>query len=99
MVHADRDPDAIKAALAAGRFYASTGVTLARAEAEGGELVVDVDPASPGDHAIVFVSDGQALPAIAGRSARATIPVRGYIRAVVTRIADGAEAWVQPVRR
>ncbi|MBA2538335.1 MAG: CehA/McbA family metallohydrolase, partial [Deltaproteobacteria bacterium] len=42
MVKARRDPQAIVDALAAGRFYASTGVSLARAETERGELVVEI---------------------------------------------------------
>jgi len=99
MVHAERDPAAILAAIAAGRFYASTGVTLARAEADHGELVVEVDPASPGDHTIAFVSAGQVVQAVTARSARAEIPAGGYVRAVVRRLGDGAMAWVQPARR
>jgi hypothetical protein len=99
MVHAARDPDAIKAALAAGRFYASTGVTLARAEGIHDELVVEVDAASPGDHTITFIANGVLVNAVAARSARAVIPAGGYVRAVVRRTADGAMAWVQPARR
>jgi hypothetical protein len=99
VVRAVRDPDAILAALAAGRFYASTGVVLARAEVEGDELIVEVDPASPGDHAIAFVSAGTVVQAISARSARATIPEGSYLRAVVRRTSDGAQAWVQPARR
>src|SRR5690606_2903288 len=40
MVKARRDPQAIVDALAAGRFYASNGVVLARAEVDGEQLVV-----------------------------------------------------------
>jgi hypothetical protein len=98
-VRAARDPRAIVAALAAGRFYASTGVVLARAGAESGELVVEVDPTSPGEHAISFISDGRIVHAIQARSARATIPPGSYLRAVVRRLGDGAQAWVQPARR
>jgi hypothetical protein len=98
-VRAARDPAAILAALRAGRFYASTGVVLARAGAEGDELVVEVDVASPGEHAISFISDGRVVHAIQARSARATIPPGSYLRAVVRRLGDGAQAWVQPARR
>jgi hypothetical protein len=89
MVHARRDPRAILDALAAGRFYASTGVVLARAEVEGGELVVAVDPAAQGSYTIDFIR---------GRAARRRVPAAGYVRAVVTR-SDGKRAWVQPARR
>ena len=99
MVRALRDPAAIKAALAAGQFYASNGVTLARVDAVNDELVIEVDPASPGDHVISFIVNGTQSQAVNARSARAVIPATGYIRAVVTRAQDGARAWVQPVRR
>jgi hypothetical protein len=98
MVRAERDPAAILAALAAGEFYATTGVTLSRAEAEAGELVVEVDPSSPGEHAIAFYSQGQLVHAVVARSARVAIPRGGYVRAVVRRQTDGAKAWVQPAR-
>jgi hypothetical protein len=99
MVRSVRDPGAIKAALAAGQFYASNGVTLARADAVHDELVIEVDPSSPGDHVISFIVNGAQSQAVNARSARAVIPATGYIRAVVTRTQDGARAWVQPARR
>lgn len=98
MVHARRDPRAILDALAAGRFYASTGVVLARAEVEGGELVVAVDPAAQGSYTIDFIENGRRVDSIRGRAARRRVPAAGYVRAVVTR-SDGKRAWVQPVRR
>jgi len=101
MVRAPRDPDAIKAALAAGQFYASTGVTLSRADVVGSELIVEVDASDPGDHAIAFISDGKLIDAVTARAARIEIPAGHYVRAVVRRLDDptGAMAWTQPARR
>lgn len=95
MVRAAPEPDAIVAALAAGRFYASTGVTLARADVESGALVVEV--ADEGDHVITFIGDGRVLAEHSGRSASQPLAGSSYVRAVVRR-ADGARAWVQPAR-
>jgi len=96
MVKARRDPQAILDALATGRFYASTGVTLERAEVERGELVVEIAASDPA-HAITFVENGKRAT-VQGKTARWVVPVTGYVRAVVER-ADGARAWTQPARR
>jgi hypothetical protein len=98
VVKARRDPRAILSSLAAGRFYASTGVVLTRAEPESGELVVEVGPDERGSYVIEFVENGKLADRVVGRSARRAIPQSGYVRALVTRD-DGAKAWVQPVRR
>jgi hypothetical protein len=96
MVHAARDPAAIRDALIAGRFYASTGVELAVAGVEGDALVVEV--AGEGEHAITFIGGGKVLAELSGRSARFPLAdAPGYVRAVVRR-RDGAAAWVQPAR-
>ncbi len=92
-----RDPSAILAALAAGRFYSSTGVSLSRAERVGDELVVDVTPGATGQHAITFIETGKTVATVNGLSAKHSIPRMGYIRAIVIRD-DGKKAWVQPVR-
>jgi hypothetical protein len=100
MVRAARRPDAIRAALARGDFYATTGVLLDRVDRSRGSLHVEVAEASAGEHHIAFIGQGGAqLQRTAGRRARfelARAPV-GYVRAVVTR-GDGARAWIQPVR-
>lgn len=96
-VKARRDSQAILDALAAGRFYASTGVVLERAEAAAGELVVEV-AATDADHVIELVENGKLVATVKGKSARRAVPASGYVRAIVTR-ADGAKAWVQPARR
>jgi hypothetical protein len=100
MVRAERNPEAIRAALERGHFYSSTGVTLERAEVYGGALDVAVAAASPGRHQIAFVGPGGAmLERIEGRAAKFSLARlrKGYLRAVVTR-EDGARAWVQPIR-
>ncbi|MEZ4366475.1 MAG: CehA/McbA family metallohydrolase [Kofleriaceae bacterium] len=97
VVRAQRTPTAIVAALAAGEFYASTGVALARVEVEAGALVVEVAADEPGPHLIRYVHDGQVVAELAGRLGAYPIPRTGSLRAVVER-PDGARAWVQPVR-
>jgi len=99
MVRAARSAEAIRAALERGDFYASTGVTLERAEVLDGALDVSVAAASTGRYDIRFIGPGGAvLDRVAGRSAKFSLHrlASGYVRAVVTRD-DGARAWVQPV--
>jgi hypothetical protein len=98
MVKARRDPQAILDALYAGHFYASTGVTLARAEADADELVVEVAPGTSNTYTISFIENGKLVATVNGPSGRRQVPLTGYVRAVVTRD-DGKKAWVQPVRR
>ena len=97
-VKARRDPHAILAAIAAGHFYASTGVTLARAEVDGDELVVEVASSERGTFTIELIENGKSVDRQTTRTVRRPLPATGYLRAVVTR-ADGAKAWVQPARR
>lgn len=98
MVEAARQPQAIFEALAAGRFYSSTGVVLARAGRRADALLVEVAAESLGSHRITFIANGQVVAEHAARRASHPLPSRGYVRAVVTR-ADGARAWVQPAQR
>lgn len=99
MVDAPRDADAIIAALAAGRFYASTGVALTRAGVLGDALVVEL-AGPPAGHTITFIVDGQVAAEHADVAvARFPLPPPpSYVRAVVRR-SDGARAWIQPARR
>jgi len=97
-VKARRDPQAIVDAIAAGHFYASTGVELARAEVAGDELVVEVAPAATGAYTIAWIENGKVVATDRGMTAHRALPASGYLRADVTRD-DGTEAWVQPVRR
>jgi len=100
MVHARKDPDAIRAALAGGDFYASTGVFLKRVERTATTLEIEVAGRSPGPHHFTFIgAGGRVLARADGRNA--SLPLAeargGYLRAVV---ADdrGRKAWVQPAR-
>jgi hypothetical protein len=98
VVRARREPAAILEALHAGRFYASNGVVLARAEVEGDDLVVVVDPAAAGSYAIQLIENGRVVATVRKKTARRKLPASGYVRAVVTG-PDGKHAWVQPARR
>jgi hypothetical protein len=96
MVHAGRDPEAIKAALGRGDFYSSTGVTLTRIAQSADALVVAATEACD----FAFIGKGGAVLA-RSHGTQASFPlgqVHGeYVRAVVTD-AKGKKAWVQPVR-
>ncbi|CAN5612999.1 CehA/McbA family metallohydrolase [soil metagenome] len=98
VVKAHRDPQAILAALAAGHFYASTGVVLAKAEVEANELVIEVDPNQPGTYTIDWIEAGKVIATDHGMAAHREVPATGYLRADVRR-GDGTEAWVEPARR
>jgi hypothetical protein len=98
VVHAKRDAQSILDAIAAGHFYASTGVELVHAEVANDELVVEVASADPGRDKIAFVENGKVVATVDGKSARRPLPATGYVRAIVTRD-DGKQAWIQPARR
>jgi hypothetical protein len=100
MVRATRDAAAIRAALARGDFYSSSGVRLAALEVTPAALALAVAPATPGPCEISFIGRGGAtLATERGPAARFPLPgaAGGYVRAVVTDAA-GARAWTQPVR-
>ncbi len=97
VVKAQRNPQAILAALEAGRFYSSNGVVLSRAEVDGDALVVEV-AAGQGSTTIDFIENGKRVGRVKAKSARRSLPATGYLRALVTR-GDGTKAWVQPARR
>ncbi len=100
MVDAPRDPDAILRAIATGRFYASTGVSLTRAEVWDDALEIEVASPGTGQHLIRYIGTGGRvlLDVTADRARFPLTGVSGYVRAVVIRD-DGARAWIQPVRR
>jgi hypothetical protein len=100
MVHATRDPSAIRDALARGDFYSSTGVVLRRIERTGDALVVEVADETPGDLEIAFIgAGGRVLDRQRGRSARFALAAArgGYVRATLAD-ARGHRAWLQPTR-
>ncbi|MDQ3369885.1 MAG: CehA/McbA family metallohydrolase [Myxococcota bacterium] len=98
VVKARREPQAILDALAAGRFYASNGVVLERAEVDGDGIVIEVARTDPGTHVIEWIENGTIVETVKGKAARRALPRGGYLRAVITR-GDGKKAWVQPARR
>jgi hypothetical protein len=100
MVHARKDPAAIRDALARGDFYASTGVLLRQITHAADALEIEVDDRSPGPHHFVFIgAGGRTLAAADGRRARFALAGArgGYVRAVVSD-GSGRRAWVQPIR-
>jgi hypothetical protein len=100
MVHAEKNLASIRAALARGDFYASTGVTLRAVRRTADALELDVAEASPGTHRFEFIGlGGKVLERAEGRRARFELSkaAHGYVRAVVTA-PDGRKAWTQPIR-
>jgi hypothetical protein len=100
MVRAEKDPAAIRAAIARGDFYASTGVLLDRVEIHADRLEVHVAARSAGAHTFTFVgAGGRVLARAKGREASFALERArgGYVRAVVED-AGGRRAWTQPVR-
>ena len=98
MVRAAKEPAAIRAAIARGDFYSSTGVLLGRVERTRDNLEIDV--AGAGDHRFTFIgAGGRVLARAQGRTAAFALARArgGYVRTVVE---DGAghRAWTQPVR-
>ncbi|MDB4954045.1 MAG: hypothetical protein JWO36_1614 [Myxococcales bacterium] len=98
VVKARRDPQAILEALAAGHFYATTGISLDHAEVDGSELVVEVSASESGQFTIQWIENGKLVDTVKGKAARHAIPQAGFIRAVVLGD-DGKQAWIQPARR
>lgn len=98
MVRADKTPESIRAAFAAGDFYASTGVELGTLESRGSSLSLSVAPVPGESYVIRFVGKhGRELGRVSGQSARRELEKgEGYLRAVVEDSA-GRKAWTQPI--
>lgn len=99
MVRADRDPASIRAAIEAGRFYASNGVLLARADVGPRAIEIEVGPESAGDHDLLLLgAHGRQLARAHGRRARFELGglPSGYVRVVVVDT-RGRRAWLQPI--
>jgi hypothetical protein len=99
MVRARKEARAIRDALAAGDFYASTGVVLKRLDRGAATLELEVSDQAPGNHGFTFIGkNGRVLGRAEGR--RASLPLTAaagaYVRAIVTD-ERGRKAWVQPV--
>jgi len=100
MVRADKQPAAIRAAIARGDFYPSTGVLLGRVDVGRDRLEIEVDARSPGAHRFTFIgAGGKVLSRAQGRQAAFALAGArgGYVRAVVEDAA-GRRAWTQPIR-
>lgn len=97
VVHASRDAAAIRAALASGDFYASTGLRLRSLARTSG--AIELTTASDCD--LEFIgAGGEVLRRVHGqRAAMALSELRGpYLRARA-RDAAGRSAWTQPIWR
>jgi len=94
MVQAERTEAAVIAALKAGRFYASSGVTLGSVSLDGGVLRVS----SPDATQIRFIADrGAVRSTVAGSEAGYVIREDDiFVRAELIGHA-GARAWTNPV--
>lgn len=98
-VRAERaDESSLLAALEAGAFYASTGVTLADVSSSGRELAIDIAPQWDLAYRTTFVgAGGGIMDMVDGLAPRYRLsPDDAYVRAVVED-SDGLRAWVQPL--
>jgi hypothetical protein len=98
MVRANKSLDAIRAALLAGDFYATTGVLLRELEASPQRLALSIEGAAGVSFAIRFVGRGSRVLA-EHQGVQASYAPRGdegYVRAVV-QAPGGQKAWTQPV--
>jgi hypothetical protein len=98
MVRAERAPEAIRAAVARGEFYATNGPLLAEWTVDDRALTVVA--AGPGGFRVEFVGlGGEVLEVVPGRRGRFELERArgGYVRARVVDAA-GRTAWTQPVR-
>jgi predicted metal-dependent phosphoesterase TrpH len=101
MVHVARlTREEILKNMAAGNFYASTGVEVDRCALEGGALRVGVKPVAGTSYTIQFIGKGgRSLAVIPGPSAEYHFrggPREAYVRARISA-SNGAMAWLQPV--
>jgi hypothetical protein len=100
MVRAARDAESIRAAVARGDFYASTGVLLSRLELSPEAIAVDVVRPASGAVIELVGEGGRVVQRSEGTALRADprgVPGR-YLRVRVTA-PDGSRAWTQPLWR
>jgi hypothetical protein len=99
MVRAGRSEAAIRAAVVAGDFYASTGVVLDALDLGPGGLFVEPRP-DGAPYTFEVIAGGRVISRTQGASLhfdpRATVTAPGYARVRVTDEA-GTKAWTQPV--
>jgi hypothetical protein len=99
MVRAEKSADRIRAAVAAGDFYSSTGVLLDRLEISPSEIALDVrSPDGAASALIEVIADGAVLERV--RGAKLRFDPRGraqrFLRVRITD-AKGRKAWSQPL--
>jgi len=96
MVRAQKSVDGVLRALAAGDFYASTGVTLSRVELGAGRVGLTVD-GEGAFHVEIVGAGGRILYETDERVVDwESGPGDGYLRARITG-PGGSKAWTQPV--
>jgi hypothetical protein len=90
--------EAIVDGLAAGNFYASTGVTLTRLESSGEGIELEIEPERDLVYTTRFTGkDGKLLAETTGLTAEyRTAGGETYVRATVIN-SSGPRAWTQPV--
>lgn len=99
MVNAEElSQESIVDALATGRFYSSTGVTLEELELSHNSVSLTIEQAWDNIYTTTFIGkDGTVLTTVEGTET--TYEIKGnedYVRAVVTS-SSGPKAWTQPV--
>jgi hypothetical protein len=98
MVRAEKTAASVRAAIAAGDFYSSTGVLLDRLEVAEGGIAIDVRGGGEGTLIEVIGTGGAILSSVRGASLRFD-PKRappGYVRVRVTD-GQGRRAFTQPL--
>jgi len=97
MVRAQKSAASIRAAIARGDFYSSTGVILDRLEMSADAIDIDVHPGEGTPH-IEVIANGRVVEQVSGAALRfdAKKVSAGYVRVRVTE-GGGRRAWTQPV--
>ena len=98
MVRADRTAASIRAAVARGDFYSSTGVLFDQLQMGPDEIAIDVRPSDAASITIEVIGTGGAVLARTAGPRLRFDPRKapaGYVRVRVT--AAGRMAWTQPL--
>lgn len=91
------EPGAILDAIAAGNFYASSGVTLDDVATTGGQLSIRIRRNRTERYSTVFVAEGgKVIKTDTTNEPSCPIGTHRYIRARVTS-SEGWQAWTQPM--
>ncbi|NUQ73743.1 MAG: PHP domain-containing protein [Polyangiaceae bacterium] len=100
MVRAQKTAASIRAAIASGDFYSSTGVLLDRLDMDEDEIAVDVKGGGEGTLIEVIGTGGAIVAAVRGAALRfhPKSATQGYLRVRITD-GQGRRAWSQPLFR